>query len=63
MGDIDCLVLLYTLVNKNLLIDLYIVILNLQASPSRTICSDIESLQIDDEFILYIMICKEGRSF
>jgi len=48
---------------KTCVIDLHIVILNLQAFPLCIICSEIKFRQIDDEIILYIMICKKGRSF
>ena len=51
------------LIKKTCVIDLYIVILNLQLSTSCIICSDIEFLQIDDEIVLYSIICKKGRSF
>ena len=73
------LVLFYTLVNwktsvielyithwfikKTCVIDLYIVILDLQASPSCIICSDIEFLQIEGEILFYSIICEKGQDF
>jgi len=43
---------------KNCVTDWHIMILNLRASPLSTICSDTEFLQIDDETVLYSIICK-----